>query len=51
VEFTPVVFAISVAAGCLGAITGLGGGVVVTPALTLLMGVDMRYAMAPAWCQ
>ena len=25
--------------------TGLGGGVVVTPALTLLMGVDMRYAM------
>jgi uncharacterized membrane protein YfcA len=44
-EFTPVVFAISVAAGCLGAMTGLGGGVVVTPALTLLMGVDMRYAM------
>jgi uncharacterized protein len=44
-EFTPVVFAISVAAGCLGAMTGLGGGVVVTPALTLLMGVDLRYAM------
>jgi uncharacterized membrane protein YfcA len=44
-EFTPVVFAISVVAGCLGAMTGLGGGVVVTPALTLLMGVDIRYAM------
>jgi uncharacterized protein len=44
-EFSPVVFAISVAAGCLGAMTGLGGGVVVTPALTLLMGVDLRYAM------
>ena len=44
-EFTPLVFAISVVAGCLGAMTGLGGGVVVTPALTLLMGVDMRYAM------
>ncbi len=25
--------------------TGLGGGVVVTPALTLLMGVDLRYAI------
>jgi uncharacterized protein len=44
-EFVPLVFAISVAAGCLGAMTGLGGGVVVTPALTLLMGVDLRYAM------
>jgi uncharacterized protein len=44
-EFTPVIFVISLAAGCLGAMTGLGGGVVVTPALTLLMHVDMRYAM------
>ena len=32
-------------AGCLGALTGLGGGVVVTPALTLLLGVDIRYAI------
>ena len=44
-EFAPLVFTVSVVAGCLGAMTGLGGGVVVTPALTLLMGVDMRYAM------
>jgi uncharacterized membrane protein YfcA len=44
-EFTPLVFAISTAAGCLGALTGLGGGVVVTPALTLLLGVDIRYAI------
>jgi uncharacterized membrane protein YfcA len=29
----------------LGALTGLGGGVVVTPALTLLLGVDIRYAI------
>ena len=29
--------------GLLGALTGLGGGVVVTPALTLLLGVDIRY--------
>src|SRR5579862_3355455 len=44
-EFTPLVFGISAVAGCLGAMTGLGGGVVVTPALTLLMGVDLRYAI------
>src|SRR6202042_1052396 len=44
-EFTPLVFAISAVAGCLGALTGLGGGVVVTPALTLLLGVDIRYAI------
>src|SRR5260370_36501289 len=44
-EFTPLVFAISGVAGSLGAVTGLGGGVVVTPALTLLLGVDIRYAI------
>jgi len=44
-EFTPLVFVISMAAGYLGALTGLGGGVVVTPALTLLLGVDIRYAI------
>ncbi len=44
-EFTLVVFLISFAAGFLGALTGLGGGVVVTPALALLLGVDIRYAI------
>src|SRR5713226_3419769 len=44
-QFTPLVFFISVLAGFLGALTGLGGGVVVTPALTLLLGVDLRYAI------
>ncbi len=44
-EFTPIVLLISVLAGFLGALTGLGGGVIVTPALTLLLGVDMRYAI------
>jgi len=43
--FTPLVFLIACLAGFLGALTGLGGGVVVTPALTLLLGVDLRYAM------
>jgi len=44
-SFSAVVFGISAAAGFLGSLTGLGGGVVVTPALTLLLGVDLRYAM------
>ena len=43
--FIGLVFCISIAAGLLGAITGLGGGIVVTPALTLLLGVDIRYAI------
>src|SRR5579871_2617535 len=44
-EFSGVVYAISAAAGFLGSLTGLGGGVVVTPVLTLLLGVDFRYAI------
>src|ERR1700735_5376649 len=44
-EFTPLVFGVSAIAGCPGALTGLGGGVLVTPALTLLLGVDIRYAI------
>ena len=32
-------------AGFLGALTGLGGGVVLVPMLTLLLGVDIRYAI------
>jgi hypothetical protein len=45
IEFAPLVFLISALAGFLGALTGLGGGVVITPALTLLLGVDIRYAI------
>src|SRR5271166_5066164 len=29
----------------LGSLTGLGGGVVIVPLLTLVFGVDIRYAM------
>jgi len=43
--FSAIVFALSALAGFLGSLTGLGGGVVVTPALTLLLGVDLHYAM------
>ena len=38
-------FLVSIAAGLLGALTGLGGGVVLVPALVLLFGVDIHYAM------
>ena len=44
-EFTLVVWIISALAGFLGALTGLGGGVVVVPALTLALGVDIKYAI------
>ena len=43
--FSGVVFLVSALAGFLGALTGLGGGVVVTPVLTLLLGVNLHYAM------
>ena len=31
--------------GLLGALTGLGGGIIIVPMLTLLFGVDLRYAI------
>ncbi|HXY41434.1 MAG TPA: sulfite exporter TauE/SafE family protein [Vicinamibacteria bacterium] len=42
---TLLLLAVSLAAGFLGALTGLGGGVVIVPALTLGFGVDIRYAI------
>lgn len=44
-EFTPIVFTASLLAGFVGSLTGLGGGVIVTPVLTLFVGVDLRYAI------
>lgn len=35
----------SVIAGFLGSLTGLGGGIVIIPLLTLVFGVDIRYAI------
>jgi uncharacterized membrane protein YfcA len=43
--FSAIVYAVSAVAGFLGALTGLGGGVVVTPVLTILLGVDFHYAI------
>jgi uncharacterized protein len=45
ITFSAIVFLVSILAGLVGALTGLGGGIVVTPALTLLLGVDIRYAI------
>jgi uncharacterized protein len=39
------IFAISLLAGLVGALAGIGGGVFVVPALTLLFGVDIRLAI------
>ncbi len=44
-EFTILVGVGSTVAGFLGALTGLGGGIVITPLLTLALGVDIRYAI------
>jgi hypothetical protein len=38
-------FLISIMAGIFGAILGLGGGVLIVPVLTLLFGVNIRYAV------
>ena len=44
-EFTFLVWAGSLAAGFLGALTGLGGGVVLVPLLTIFFKVDLHYAI------
>lgn len=46
--FTLILLAASYAAGLLGSLTGLGGGVVVIPVLTLCFGVDFHYAVGAA---
>lgn len=44
--FTFVIALISISAGALGSLAGVGGGIIVVPALTLLMGVDIQHAIA-----
>lgn len=44
-EFSLLVWIGSFSAGFLGALTGLGGGVVIVPLLTSVFGVDIRYAI------
>lgn len=36
---------IAICAGFLGSLVGLGGGIIITPALTILFGLDIKYAI------
>ena len=46
--FTLAVATGSILAGVLGALVGLGGGIIVTPMLVVGFGIDIRYAMGAA---
>ncbi len=39
------ILVIAIFAGIVGSILGLGGGIIITPALTLLFGVDINHAI------
>jgi uncharacterized membrane protein YfcA len=43
--FTLTTLVAAFAAGLLGSLLGLGGGIIITPVLTLLLGVDIKYAI------
>jgi uncharacterized membrane protein YfcA len=43
--FETILFLLSIGAGIFGAILGLGGGVLIVPILTLVFGIDIRYAV------
>ncbi len=47
-ELTGVVFSGALLAGLIGSLTGLGGGIIITPLLTLVLGVDIHYAIGAA---
>jgi uncharacterized membrane protein YfcA len=44
-EFLAILFLVSIFAGAFGSIIGVGGGLVVIPVLTLLLGVDIHFAI------
>jgi uncharacterized protein len=44
-QFTLITLGASVFAGLFGSLLGLGGGVIITPVLTLFLGVDIKYAI------
>jgi uncharacterized protein len=45
VTFIAILFAGALFAGFIGSLTGLGGGVIIVPLLTIGFGVDIRYAI------
>jgi len=44
-ELTAIIFGGAAGAGFLGSLTGLGGGIVIIPLLSVGLGVDIRYAI------
>ena len=44
-ELSAILAGASIVAGLIGSLTGLGGGVIVIPLLTLGLGIDIRYAI------
>ncbi|WP_404363591.1 sulfite exporter TauE/SafE family protein [Corallococcus coralloides] len=44
-NFVAIVLCVSVGAGLLGSLLGLGGGLILIPVLTLVLKVDIRYAV------
>src|SRR5205085_4244069 len=44
-QFTAITFALSILAGGFGSLLGLGGGIIIVPALTLLLHLNIRYAI------
>lgn len=47
-EFFIIVATSSIFVGFLGALIGLGDGAIMIPVLTLMLGVDIRYAIGAA---
>lgn len=43
--FMMITFGVALGAGLLGSLLGLGGGIIVVPALSLLLKIDVRYAI------
>lgn len=46
--FTAIMFIGAYCAGLVGSLTGLGGGVIIIPLLTVILGVDIQYAIGTA---
>lgn len=45
-----ILFSFSCIAGFIGALMGLGGGIIIVPMLTLYFGIDIRYAIPVSLC-
>jgi uncharacterized membrane protein YfcA len=47
-ELTGVAFGGALLAGLIGSLTGLGGGIIITPLPSVVLGVDIHYAIGAA---